>query len=129
MSGFECTPRFRSGSLFYFFRFLLLGFLFRLGGAGGSAAGFITGRFFGLFGILGLVLGVVLVSEQLLDVALEQRQQQRSSQAGRHQVEQRRLGMLEYVHHEDGGQQSEEVRCEGSVEVEITLALEAVVEA
>lgn len=75
LSGFECTPRFQRGSLFYFFRFLLFCFLFRLGGAGVTTAGFIAGRFFGLFGILGLVLGVVLVSEQLLDVALEQRQQ------------------------------------------------------
>lgn len=112
-----------SGSLFYFFRFLLLGFLFRLGGTGGSAAGFIAGRFFRLFGILvGLVLGVVLVGEQLLDVTLEQRQQQWSSQAGRYQIEQRRLGVLEHVHHEDGGQQSKEVRREGRVEVEIALA-------
>ena len=60
--------------------------------------------------LVGVQVGVVLVLEHGLDVPPEQGQQQRHSQAGRHQVEEGGLGVFVDVHHKDSQQKSGQVR-------------------
>ena len=76
---------------------------------------------------VGLILYAVLmidVLEHALEVALDEGHCQRGDQAERHDVEERRLRMLEHMHDKYGAEQGQYVGDERRVKVNFTVTIQ-----